>query len=403
MTNTTTPVQTTKSSKPLSSNQKLLQLIRKHYQTDDFIPLHAPVFSGNEKKYLMDCIDSTFVSSVGKYVDNFEIETAKYLGAKHAVATVNGTSALHIALKLVGVTQETEVITQAVTFVATCNAVKYCGANPVFIDCNKDTMGLCPNSLKDFFEHSTEKNNNGKLINKKTKKVISACVPMHTLGIPCEIDTIVRICADHGVPVVEDAAESLGSQYKNQHLGTFGSVSAISFNGNIIITTGGGGMIVTNDAALAKKAKHLTTTAKLPHPWEFDHDEIGYNYRMPNINAAIGLAQLEKIDDILNSKKEWAKKINEFCDQHNIKHITTEKNQSPNYWINAILCENRDARDKFLKETNDAGIMTRPLWKLMHTLDAFKDCEHTDLSVAEYLVDRIVCVPSSLKEKTNGI
>ena len=284
-----------------------VEFIRETFKTNEFIPLHEPKFIGNEKKYLNDCIDSTFVSSVGKYVDKFEEEFAKKVGSKYAVATVNGTSALHISLLLADVKAEDEVITQALTFVATCNAISYIGAKPVFVDVDLDTMGLSPNSLKKFLKENCETINN-QCINKTTKKIIKACVPMHTFGHACKIEDIKNICDEWNIALVEDAAESLGSYYKEKHTGTFGKLGAFSFNGNKIITSGGGGVIVTDDEEFAKKAKHLTTTAKIPHKWEYVHDEIGYNYRMPNLNAALLVAQLEKLNDFIASKRDLALK-----------------------------------------------------------------------------------------------
>ena len=288
--------------------EKTVQFIQGIYDTKDFLPLHEPVFFGNEKKYLNECIDSTFVSSVGKFVDQFEQMVAEYTGAKYAVATVNGTAALHIALKLVGTDENCEVITQPLTFIATCNAISYCNAKPIFVDVDRDTMGLSPESLKTFLENETIQKD-GACYNKKTGKKIIAVVPMHTFGHPCRIDEIAAICDEHNITLIEDAAESLGSYYKDRHTGTFGKIAAFSFNGNKTITTGGGGMIITDDEVLAKHAKHLTTTAKIPHPYEYIHDEIGYNYRLPNLNAALGCAQMETLDAILKTSGNWRDSI----------------------------------------------------------------------------------------------
>ena len=286
----------------MKNYKEIIEFIRGLYnEPKEFIPLHAPAFNGNEKEYLLECIDSTFVSSVGKFVDQFEEDIAKYTGANYAVACVNGTSALHIALKLVGVVQNTEVLTQPLTFIATANAIKYCNADPVFIDVDLDTLGLSPEKLENWLKNNTKFNISTKsAINKITGRKITACVPMHTFGHPCKIDEIVEICNKYNIPVVEDAAESLGSTYKGKHTGTFGKVGVLSFNGNKIITTGGGGMLLFNDTELAKKAKHLTTQAKVTHLWEFIHDDIGYNYRMPNINAASRLiGTRESLSNIL--------------------------------------------------------------------------------------------------------
>lgn len=378
----------------------ITDFIRKLYsQSEGFIPLHAPVFNGNEKKYLGECIDSTFVSSVGKFVDKFEEETAKYTGTTKAVACVNGTNALHIALKLVGVDANTEVITQPLTFIATTNAIKYCNADPVFIDVDKDTMGLSPEKLKVWLKLNTRIDKvTNRPINKLTNKQITACVPVHTFGHPCRIDEIIDICNNYNIPVIEDAAESLGSFYKNQHTGTFGEIGVLSFNGNKILTTGGGGMLLFKDKSLAKKAKHLTTQAKVAHPWEFVHDEVGYNYRMPNINAALGLAQLEQLPNFVESKRKIAEKYKEFFSSlnTNITFINEPVNSVSNYWLNAILFDNRDERDRFLEYANQNDVMTRPAWTLMNKLPMFSNCVNDGLSNAQWLEDRIVNLPSSI-------
>ena len=373
-----------------------VKFIQETYQTKAFLPLHEPVFFGNEKKYLNECIDSTFVSSVGKFVDQFEQMVAEYTGAKYAIATVNGTAALHIALKLVGTDEKSEVITQPLTFIATCNAISYCHAKPVFVDVDKDTMGLSPKSLKSFLEtESIQKD--GLCYNKTTGKKITAIVPMHTFGHPCKIDEIAAICNEYNIALVEDAAESLGSYYKGQHAGTFGKLAAFSFNGNKTITTGGGGMIITDDEALAKYAKHLTTTAKVPHPYEYTHDEIGYNYRLPNLNAALGCAQMEILDTILSNKRALASQYIDFFSKNNMSFVHELPNTKANYWLNAIILKDKKERDVFLKETNDRGVMTRPIWALMNKLDMFKECQSTDLSNALWLEERVVNIPSGVR------
>lgn len=374
----------------------VISFIRDIYETDGFLALHEPVFLGNEKKYLNECIDSTFVSSVGKFVDQFESMLAEYTGAKYAIATVNGTAALHIALKLVGVDESSEVITQPLSFIATCNAISYCGAKPVFVDVDRDTMGLSPNSLLIFLQEKTEQRG-GECYNKSTGARVSAVLPMHTYGHPCRIQEIADICAEYNIPLIEDAAESLGSYYKGQHTGTFGKVGAFSFNGNKTITAGGGGMIVTDDAVLAKKAKHITTTAKVPHAYEFVHDEIGYNYRLPNINAALGCAQMERLAIILNDKKEIAALYQTFFKSNEIDFITEPSDVQSNHWLNAILLKNKEDRDLFLKSTNAAGVMTRPIWRLMTGLEMFKACEHGALINAQWLEDRVVNIPSGVR------
>lgn len=376
--------------------QSVVKFIKQTFNTDNFIPLHEPKFIGNEKKYLNDCIDSTFVSSVGKYVDLFEREFASYIGSKYAIAAMNGTAALHIALVLANVKANDEVITQPLTFVATCNAISYCGAKPIFVDVDIDTMGMSPNSLKKFLEENCEVKNNN-CINKTTSNIVKACVPMHTFGHSCKIDEIVKICDEWHITLVEDAAESLGSYYKGKHTGTFGKIGAFSFNGNKIITSGGGGVIVTDDEKLAKKAKHLTTTAKAPHSYEYVHNEIGYNYRLPNINAALLVAQLEQLDKFLNSKRNLAVKYKDFFSGQGIKFIQEPKNSKSNYWLQAVMLDNRQQRDDFLTFTNKHGIMTRPIWRLMSELEMFKDCQKYNLVNAKYLEQRVVNIPSSVR------
>lgn len=376
--------------------QKIVDFIKETFKTQEFIPLHEPRFIGNEKKYLNDCIDSTFVSSVGKYVDTFEKEFAKTVGSKFAIATVNGTAALHISLLLSGVKRDDEVITQPLTFIATSNAISYIGAKPIFLDVDLDTMGLSPKSLKNFLETNCEVKDNI-CINKTTGKTIKACVPMHTFGHPCKIEEIKEICDIWNIILVEDAAESLGSFYKNKHTGTFGKIGAFSFNGNKIITSGGGGVIVTDDEGLAKRAKHITTTAKIPHPYEYVHDEIGYNYRLPNINAALLVAQLEQLEKFLVSKRELAKIYDEFFSLNNIKFIKESENSKSNYWLQAVLLNDINQRNEFLEFTNKNGVMTRSIWKLMNELEMFKDCQKDDLKNAKYLEERVVNIPSSVR------
>ena len=373
----------------------VIDFIQNLYPENKSIPLHEPRFSGNEKKYLVECIDSTFVSSVGKFVDEFEDKIANYTDAKYAIATSNGTSALHISLLLANVEQDDEIITQPLTFVAICNAISYCGAKPIFIDVDKDTMGLSPSSLKEFLKNNTKVKNN-QCINKKTGKVIRVCLPMHTFGHPCRIDEIKEICDNHHIFLIEDAAESVGSKYKGRHTGTFGQVGVMSFNGNKIITAGGGGCIVTNDKALAKKAKHLTTTAKIPHKWNFNHDMTGYNYRMPNLNAALLVAQLENLDNFIRSKRKLASVYEEFFNYIDCDFVKEPMESKSNYWLNTILLKNKQQRDSFLEVANTAGVMTRPIWTLMSKLPMFINCQKGDLTNAEWLEDRIVNIPSSV-------
>ena len=373
----------------------VVDFIRSVYKTDSFIPLHEPRFSGNEKKYLNECIDSTFVSSVGKFVDEFENKIASYTGVKYAIATSNGTSALHISLLISGVESGDEVISQPLTFVATCNAISYCNAAPVFIDVDKDTMGMSPVALESFLKTNTTVKNQ-QCVNKSTGNIIKACIPMHTFGHPCRIEEIQKICKEWHIILVEDSAESLGSFYNNQHTGTFGELGVISFNGNKVITSGGGGCILTNNEDLAKKAKHITTTAKEPHKWEYTHDMVGYNYRMPNLNAALIVAQLEQLDGFLKSKKALAKLYKEFFQNGDIHFVTDPENAKSNYWLNSIILKSKDQRNLFLDETNSQGIMTRPIWVLMNKLPMFEEAQCGDLTNAEWLEERVVNIPSSV-------
>jgi len=375
---------------------EFINFTRGIYGTKKNIPLHEPKFFGNEKKYLNQCIDTTFVSSVGKFIDKFEKKIVKYTGAKYAVATTNGTSALHISLILAGVEQNDEVITQPLNFVASCNAISYCNAKPIFVDVDRDTMGLSPSALSSFLEKNT-KIKNKKCINKKTKKIIRACIPMHSYGHPCRIDEIKKILKKYHIFLIEDAAESLGSFYKSKHTGTYGKLGVISFNGNKIITAGGGGCIITNDKILAKKAKHITTTAKIPHKWNFNHDLIGYNYRMPNLNAALLIAQLENLNYFLKSKYKIARKYEFFLKKKEYNFFKEPKNSRSNYWLNSIIFANKKQRDQFLKETNFNGIMTRPIWRLMNKLPMFKECQAINLKNANFLESRVVNIPSSVR------
>ena len=375
--------------------EKAIDFIQDIYQTKDFIPLHEPRFIGNEKKYLNECIDSTFVSSVGEFVDRFEEEIAKYTGAKYAVATINGTSALHISLLISGVESGHEVITQPLTFVGTCNPISYCNATPVFVDVDKDTMGMSPVALESFLKANAIVKNQ-QCVNKSTGNIIKACVPMHTFGHPCRIDEIQRICQQWHITLIEDSAESLGGFYNGQHTGTFGELGVISFNGNKIITSGGGGCILTNNEELAKKAKHITTTAKEPHKWEYTHDMVGYNYRMPNLNAALIVAQLEQLNGFLKSKRLLAKSYEKFFKGSDTQFVSEPENSKSNYWLNSIVLKDKDQRNLFLDETNSQGIMTRPIWTLMNTLPMFKKSQCGNLTNAEWLEERVVNIPSSV-------
>lgn len=361
------------------------------------IPLHRPVFEGNERQYLVDCIDSNFVSSVGARVTEFEQQVATFVGADYGVATMNGTAALHASLLVTGVNQGDEVITQALTFVATANAVSYIGARPVFIDVDRHTLGMSPDALRVWLETNTGREN-GQTVNLATGARIAACVPMHTFGIPLRIEQIAEVCAEFGIALIEDTAESLGSFIGNRHTGTFGQLAAFSFNGNKIVTAGGGGVIVTNDGELAARAKHLTTTAKRPHPYEFFHDETGYNYRLPNLNAALGVAQMEVLPEILKIKSEVAARYRDFCAAHRLTFINDPAGTTSNHWLNAILLGSRVERDALLEATNAAGVMTRPIWRLMTELPMYETCQHDGLENAHWLVERVVNLPSSVPE-----
>ena len=376
---------------------QIIDFIKSLYGNQDFVPLSVPRFLGNEKKYIDECIDTTFVSSVGKFVDRFEEEMARYTGAKRVVACVNGTNALHMAMMLVGVERDDEVLTQALTFIATCNAISYIGAHPVFLDVDKTTMGLSPDAVKAWLVKNAEIRN-GQCYNRNTGRRVKACVPMHTFGHPVRIEELVDVCNEYHIELLEDAAESVGSRYKGKHTGLFGKVGALSFNGNKTITTGGGGMLLFMDEELGALAKHLTTQAKVPHRWEFRHDHIGYNYRMPNINAALGCAQLEHLDDFIADKRETASAYAEFFrNVDGVDFFTEPENCFSNYWLNTVILKDKDAQQSFLEETNDNGVMTRPIWELMNRLPMFENCEHDGLENTIWFADRVVNIPSSVR------
>ena len=360
-----------------------------------FIPLHDPRFVGNEKKYLMECIDTNFVSSVGEFVGLFEQKCAEYTGAKYAVATMNGTAALHTALLVAGVQKKDEVLTQALTFIATVNAITYTGAKPVFIDVDKETMGLSPDKLENFLKQHAEIKQDGFCYNKNTGSRISACIPMHTFGHPVKLNKLVAICEQYKITLIEDAAESIGSYYQGKHTGTFGKLGVLSFNGNKLITTGGGGMILTDDEQLAKQAKHLTTQAKVPHAYEFVHDLVGYNYRLTNLNAALGCAQIENIDNLLSLKRNLSEQYELFFKNTEFEFFTEPENCTSNYWLNVIIAKNKQQRDELLTYTNQNGVMTRPIWELMNRLPMFSVCQTDDLENSIWLADRVVNIPSS--------
>ncbi|TVL24608.1 aminotransferase DegT [Shewanella xiamenensis] len=372
----------------------LIEFVRDQYKTQDFITLHAPTFAGNEKAYVMETIDSTFVSSVGKFVDQFERKMESFTGSKRAVATVNGTAALHAALYMAGVEQSDLVITQALTFVATCNALYHMGAEPIFVDVSPVSLGLCPKAVESYLMEHAELTERG-CFHKQTGQRIKAVVPMHTFGHPVELDELVSVCLKWQLVLVEDAAESLGSFYKGKHTGTLGQFGAISFNGNKIITTGGGGMVLCGTEESGKRTKHVTTTAKVPHPYEFFHDEPGFNYRMPNLNAALGCAQMEMLEQYLLHKRELANQYQTFFAASDVKFIIEPEYAQSNYWLNAIICSDAQQRDELLQQTNAAGVMTRPIWKLMHRLPMFEKAFRGDLTYSEFIEAHLINLPST--------
>lgn len=373
-----------------------IKFIKELYPGKDFISLHEPFFDERDKELVIDTINSTFVSSVGKYVDGFEEKMKEYTGAEFAIAAVNGTAALHMSLILAGVKQNDLVITQPLSFIATCNAISYLGAQPLFIDVDKETLGLSPFKLSEYLQSNCIVKN-GQCFHNVTGQKISACVPMHTFGHAVQIDAVLEICNRFCIPLVEDAAESIGSFYKGKHTGTYGLLGAFSFNGNKTITCGGGGAIITNDRDIAKLAKHLTTQAKVPHKWEFNHDHIGYNYRLPNLNAALACSQMEKLPRILESKRIIAEQYQQFFSKGDFKFVSEPNNSKSNYWLNAILLTDRTERDAFLNETNSNGVMTRPAWTLMNKLPMFSNCLKGDLDNAYWIEDRLVNIPSSFR------
>ncbi|WP_114731969.1 LegC family aminotransferase [Vibrio cholerae] len=373
---------------------RLVEFVRDQYQTQEFIPLHVPTFAGNEKTYVMETIDSTFVSSVGKFVDEFERKMEAFTGSARAVAAVNGTAALHAALYMAGVERGDLVITQALTFVATCNALYHMGAEPIFVDVSPVSLGLCPNAVNAFLEEHAEVTEAG-CIHKQTGRRIKAVVPMHTFGHPVELDELMAVCLKWHITLVEDAAESLGSFYKGKHTGTLGEFGAVSFNGNKIITTGGGGMVLCGTEEAGRRTKHVTTTAKVPHPYEFFHDEPGFNYRMPNLNAALGCAQMEVLEHYLAQKRQLAQQYQAFFAGSDVTFVVEPEYAQSNYWLNAIICADAQQRNELLEQTNAAGVMTRPIWQLMHRLPMFKKALRGDLTHSEFIEAHLVNLPST--------
>ncbi|PAR30508.1 LegC family aminotransferase [Vibrio metoecus] len=374
--------------------QSLVEFVRDQYQTQDFIPLHAPTFAGNEKAYVMETIESTFVSSVGKFVDEFERKMEAFTGTPKAVATVNGTAALHAALYMAGVERGDLVITQALTFVATCNVLYHMGAEPIFVDVSPVSLGLCPKAMDAFLEENAQVTEAG-CIHKQTGRRIKAVVPMHTFGHPVELDELIAVCLKWHITLVEDAAESLGSFYKGKHTGTIGDFGAVSFNGNKIITTGGGGMVLCGTEEAGRRTKHVTTTAKVPHPYEFFHDEPGFNYRMPNLNAALGCAQMEVLEHYLAQKRHLAHQYQAFFASSDVVFVVEPEYAQSNYWLNAIICADVQQRNELLEQTNAAGVMTRPIWQLMHRLPMFSNAIHGDLTQSEFIEGHLMNLPST--------
>lgn len=378
---------------------ELIAFIKRLYGDSEPIPLYRSYATHLASERINACLEAGVVSSVGPAVTELESRVAEFVGARHGVAVVNGTNALQIALQLLGVQRDEEVITQALTFVATANAISYVGAQPVFVDVDRDTLGLSSDALARFLEQQVERREDG-CYNRVTQRRIAACLPMHTFGLPARIDAIASLCADWGIPLLEDAAEALGSRYRDHHVGTLGQLGVFSFNGNKVLTTGGGGMIVTDDDALAQRARHLTTTAKVPHPYEYVHDELGYNLRMPNLNAALGCAQMDLLPQVLAAKRALAAQYAEFCAAQGLVMVQEPEGACANHWLNAILLDSPAARDDFLRCTHAAGILTRPIWRLMSDLPMYADCQHDGLAVSRHLAERVVNLPSYVPEDT---
>ena len=371
------------------------KFVRDLYGSKELIPLHEPTLAKKEKNYLIDVIDSSFVSTIGKSVTEFEKKISSYTGIKHAVALVNGTAALHLALKVSNVKENSEVITQSLSFVATCNAIRYCNAHPVFLDIDKDKLTVEPETIKIFLHKFAEIRNDGFCWNKKSNRRISALLLVNTYGFPTDMLKIKKICSKYKIPVIEDCAESLGSFIRNNHCGINSDISTLSFNGNKIITTGGGGMILTNNSKIAKQAKHLSTTARISHKWKFAHDQIGYNYRMPNLNAALGLAQFQSLQKFLKSKRLIAKQYQEWGEKFGLCFVKEDELSKANYWLNCLILKSKKERDSFIKFTQENGIMTRPTWTPMHRLKIYRDCFKDNLENTQWISDRLVNVPSS--------
>ena len=380
----------------------LIDFTKKLYSNSEKIPLHEPFFDDQDKKALLDVIDSSFVSSIGEMTNNFEDEIKKFTKSKYAIATVNGTSALHMSLMLSGVVSNDEVITQSLTFVATSNAITYCDAIPNYLDVDKDTLSLSPKSLENFLSNNCEIRNDGFCWNTVSNRRIKTCIIMHTFGLAGRSEKIKEICERYNIFLIEDAAESLGTFSNNNHTGTIADIGILSFNGNKIITTGGGGMILTQKKIIEEESRHLTTTAKIPHQWNFDHDAIGFNYRMPNLNAALGMSQMKKLPRFLKVKRNIAECYQKWGEKNSMVFIREIKSSSSNYWLNALLAENLEERNKILEITNKHDVITRPIWTPMHQLRINKKFKtFVPLKNSDWLFERIVCMPSSFSEELN--
>jgi aminotransferase in exopolysaccharide biosynthesis len=380
----------------MTKNENIAAYIRTLYTKSNPVLLHCPEFMGNERKYLAECIDTKYVSYISHFVTDMENKIREITGSKYAVALVNGTAALHMLLLAVGINPGDEVITQSLSFAATAAAIVHSNGTPVFVDVERETLGMSPESLRQFLLENSEIKD-GECHNKKTHRQIKAVIPMHTFGHPVKIEKIKRICDEYSLVLIEDAAESLGSFYNGRHTGIFGKAAILSFNGNKLVTTGGGGMVITDDEKIAGRVRYISTTAKRPHRWEFYHDEAGYNLRMPGLNAAAGLAQLEYLDRILANKRETAHLYRKFFNSIDVPFVVEPENARSNYWLNAILLEGRKQRDEFLEYSNDNGVQTRPAWTLLHTLPPYQHCQHTETPNAEFIVDRLVNIPSSVR------
>ena len=380
----------------MSRAATIVKVVREAYRRPDgFLPLHAPIFEGNESAYVLKTIESTFVSSVGEYVSQFERMLQDITGAAHVIATTNGTTALHMSLLLAGVERDDLVITQSLSFVATANSIAHAGAMPAFVDVDADTLGMSPAALEAFFQQECERSSRG-CVHRATGRRIAACVPMHAFGLPARIEEIADVCRKWSVALIEDTAEALGSRVGDRHCGTFGLLGTLSFNGNKVCTTGGGGAIMTNDSDIAKRAKHLTTTAKVPHRWRFEHDAIGYNFRLPNLNAALGCAQLERLTAFIEFKRDLVRRYQRAFDGTGIQVVAERPGTFANYWLCAILLADRTERDACLEETNEAGVMTRPVWEPLHTLPMFSAAPHGPLETTQWIADRLINIPSGV-------